>query len=233
MIGKYRLFRSQVKKYGLSGMGSYFFRWNKSLKEGASSVKDEQPWITFTAIDYLQTNLKPNHHVFEYGGGGSTLFFLNRVAEVVTVEHSKEWFEILQNTLKAKGTKHWKGQFISPEQGDLVPQPDKANPLHYSSDDLPSKGYHYKAYASAIDVYADAYFDCVLVDGRARPSCIYHALKKIKPGGLLVLDNSDRAYYLNQTAALLQADYIPVVDQFAPCPYLIEFTKTTIWKKAK
>ena len=233
MLKQYRIFRSEIKKYHLQNVSSYFFRWLKSLKKEASSVNDERPWITFKAIDFLSQHLERSHKVFEYGGGGSTLFFLNRVAEVITVEHSREWFDILQKMIHKKGMKNWTGQFVSPEKVDLVLSPDISDPDHYTSDDDPSKGYNYKAYASVIDTYPDAYFDCVLVDGRSRPSCIKHALAKIRTGGYLVLDNSDRDYYLSRISKAIAADFKVEVDQFAPCPYLPDFTKTTIWKKIK
>lgn len=47
-----------------------------------------------------------------------------------------------------------------------------------------------------IKKFPDNYFDIVLVDGRSRPSCLFHSLNKVKKGGLLVLDNAEREYYL-------------------------------------
>lgn len=233
MLHQYKIFRAEKRKHQFQSSSSYFFPWLRSLRQDASSVKDEQPWINFVAIDFLDKHLEKSHKVFEYGGGGSTLFFLNRVAEVVTAEHSGEWFRILGETVSKKGNKNWSGQFISMEKGDLVTNPDISNPDHYSSDDAPSKGHNYRDYASHIDKYPDGYFDCVLVDGRARPSCLKHALTKIRKGGYLVLDNSDRAYYLEKMGAVVSQSFSKEVDQFAPCPYLREFTKTTIWKKIK
>lgn len=233
MLKWWRIFRAETKRHASEAATRYFFRWIRSLREGASSVKDEQPWITFKAIDYLKRHLNKTHRVFEYGGGGSTLFFLNHVSEVVTVEHSEEWFAVLKKTIGDRRSAKWSGQFVAAQLGDLVALPDIADPTHYSSDDQPSKGLNYRAYASAIDSFPDAYFDCVVVDGRSRPACIVHALPKIKTGGYLVLDNSDRAYYLSKTAAAIDKNFVTVVNGFAPSPYLTEFTKTTIWKKTK
>jgi hypothetical protein len=233
MIEQLKIYRAQSRLHGLKSMQSYFFRWKRSLKKGASSVRDEQPWLTFKAIDFLKSHLPATSKVFEYGGGGSTLFFSNRSSELHTVEHDQNWFKVLEQKMLEKGFKGWKGNLVLPEKGDMVSQPDIANPDHYASDDADNKGKNFKAYASVIDAFPDAYFDCVLVDGRARPSCIKHALGKIKTGGFLVLDNSDRDYYLTQTLALITKNYQLELDGFAPCPYLQHFTKTSVWKKVK
>ncbi|MBL7921780.1 MAG: hypothetical protein JNJ40_15810 [Bacteroidia bacterium] len=233
MYGLFKLYRDEAKKHGLRTPLNYFFRWKKSLEPGATSVRDEQPWITFQAIDFLNKNLKSTDKVFEYGGGGSTLFFAKRVAEIITVEHNEEWFKILSDTIKQKNIKSWKGNFVLPEKGDLFTPPDFANPDHYSADDVPSYGFNYKAYVSVIDQYPDIYFDCIIIDGRSRPACIKHAMPKLKAGGFLVLDNSDRKYYLTQTEPLLAKDYQKLIGEQGPSPYASVFTRTTIWKKLK
>jgi hypothetical protein len=211
----------------------YFFRWRKSLLPGASSVKDQQPWITFQAMDFLAANLAKNDAVFEYGGGGSTLFFLSRVKEVVTVEHNREWFEVLKKIAAEKKNASWKGNFIAAEPGNIVDNPDPSEPAHYSSADEPSKGMNYRNYVCNIDSFNDGYFSCVIVDGRSRPACIAHAIAKIRKNGFLVLDNSDRAYYLTKTLPLLKDSFQLVMDEVGPSPYSRSFTKTNIWRKIK
>lgn len=52
----------------------YFQRWKKSLQHGRNAIIDRQPWITFPVIDILSENIHANTKIFEYGGGGSTLF---------------------------------------------------------------------------------------------------------------------------------------------------------------
>ena len=237
MFTALRIFREQIRNNGeqktVRGPFRYFFRWRRSLREGASSVADEQPWITFEAMDYLAHNLKKDDRVFEFGGGGSTLFFLNRVAEVVTVEHNREWFEVLKKIAAQKNASSWKGSFVPGEPGNLVVSPDPAEPAHYASADEPSKGMNYRSYASNIDTFPDGYFTCVVVDGRSRPACMVHSLPKIRKGGWLVLDNSDRDYYLAKTEKLLAEQFELVLDAVGPSPYSRSFTKTTIWRKIK
>lgn len=47
----------------------------QSRIKGNSSITLEIPWINFLAIDYLNEVLSDASKVFEYGMGGSTIFF--------------------------------------------------------------------------------------------------------------------------------------------------------------
>jgi predicted O-methyltransferase YrrM len=38
-------------------------------------------------------------------------------------------------------------------------------------------------------------FDCILVDGRNRIRCMSSAVKRVKPGGVIILDNAERPQY--------------------------------------
>jgi hypothetical protein len=50
-------------------------------------------------------------------------------------------------------------------------------------------------YVQAILTTEDSSFDIVVVDGQARNACCKAAAERLRPGGLLVLDNSDRITY--------------------------------------
>ena len=207
----------------------YYPRWKRSLEPGASSMRDRQPWLTFPAIDLLHRHARPAHRVFEYGGGGSTLFWCDRVAEVITVEHDAAWFKALEQAVH--GVKaQWRGLSIPSDAGDLVPEPDAAEPTHYSSADEASKGRNYKAYAQAISAHPDASFDIILIDGRARASCLALSVPKLKPGGLLVLDNAERAYYTERNSEALRA-LEPILSGMAPLPYDRDLSETRIYRK--
>jgi hypothetical protein len=210
-----------------------FFKWRRSLINGANSVKDELPWITFNAIAYLENYLKPGSRVFEYGGGGSTLFFLKYKAKVYTVEHDGNWYKILQDTVTKKNYPDWKGYYVNAEQGHYTQNPDPSEPSHYGTADETYKNCNFRNYASVIDEFENGFFDVVLVDGRSRPSCIQHSISKIKKNGLLVLDNSDRDYYLTRTLPEIERYFTRVVSGYAPSPYSKDFTHTIIWIKNK
>jgi len=222
-----------VLKSGASALGhySYFSRWQKSLDDTSNSVVDKQPWLTFPVIDLLNKKINASSKVFEYGGGGSTLFFLERAGEIVTVEHDKDWFVKLDELVTGDKRNRWKGNFIAPEPGLDSASPDPSNPADYASSDDLFKKSTFKQYAKKIDEYNDNYFDVVLVDGRSRPSCMAHSLPKIKPGGWLVIDNSDRDYYFTHLADKLSQQFNVIYNKTAPCPYLNFFSQTTVLQK--
>jgi hypothetical protein len=224
---------SQLSKgnTGVLKQVKYFQRWKKSLTPGISSMSDRQPWLTFQAIDYLRKSLNRDSVVFEYGGGGSTLFFIDHAGTVKTVEHDEAWFLNLEHNILTNNSTNWKGSLILPENKSTTEELNPGNPEHYFSADENFTDKLFKAYASEIDKYADNTFDFVLVDGRVRPSCIMHSVEKIKSGGYLIVDNSDRKYYFEFTGSILQKHFIKVFDEMALSPYANFLTKTGIWKK--
>lgn len=60
----------------------------------------------------------------------------------------------------------------------------------------------FDGYVAAIDEEAADSFALVIVDGRARTECVRHAMPKVKPGGLLLLDDTDRVRYQPAIALL-------------------------------
>jgi hypothetical protein len=210
----------------------YRDRWAASMKPGSNSVADESPWLTFPAIDFLEEHVRPGDKVFEYGGGGSTLFFCKKGADVVTVEDNADWFGILTETVQSRnysGT--WEGFFIPAEPVQSSAQRDYANPDDFMSASKGCENMTFERYACAIHRFPEAYFDLVLVDGRARPSCIKQALQHLKKGGLLVIDNTERSYYLTAFSDEMNSRFKTELQQFAPSPYAPDFTRTTILRK--
>jgi hypothetical protein len=67
--------------------------WFRSFEEGASVDRngDPIPWYTYPAVEFLRTRVRPEMAVFEYGCGNSTLWWAERVAQVVSVEHDAAW----------------------------------------------------------------------------------------------------------------------------------------------
>jgi FkbM family methyltransferase len=51
------------------------------------------PWLTYPAIEYLNSLDFSQCSIFEFGSGYSTLFWMKRAKEIVSVEHDKEWYE--------------------------------------------------------------------------------------------------------------------------------------------
>lgn len=168
-------------------------RWITSLRRGYL-LDAPLPWIAFDAIDFITAHLPPNPRVFEYGSGGSTLYWLSRGADCVSIEHDPEWFEVVRK--RAGTTDKLDYRLVLPEKGPDTDMPvDAADPTNYASADKHFRGFNFRQYVKQIDELPDEYFDLILIDGRCRPACLVHSHTKIKRDGMIVLDNADLAYY--------------------------------------
>jgi hypothetical protein len=206
----------------------YYDTWKSSQTPGRSTMTDEVPWLTYEAIDFLNRYLNKSMHVFEFGGGGSTVYFAKNAGQVVTVEHDADWFRDMSVAIAKKGVTNWNGNLVTAEDGGSG---SIADPDAYVSDDENFQGKNFKKYASFIDQFENESFDIIVVDGRARPSCTKHAIPKLKKGGWLIIDNSDREYYFTAFRDILEKQFEVVSNQKGPAPYCTWFTQTGIWRK--
>jgi predicted O-methyltransferase YrrM len=134
----------------------------------SNMVHPNWPWLTPQAVRYLDASLKPAHHAFEWGAGRSTLWIAERVRSIISVEHDPAWYARVQSLARRRHLRNIHLKFC----------PDgPARP-----DDL--------AYLTAI-LKAAQEFDFVLVDGLYRDHCALAALTRLKPQGVLVLDNAN------------------------------------------
>lgn len=203
----------------------YLPRWLRHRHLNMDAWLDrEMPWITFEALDYLRSLLQPSHIIFEYGCGGSTLFFTGRAASVNSVEHDPSWHAHVSNALVSRSRSNFTLQLAPPEPDGEVQAPEL--PGSFGSNHLPGT---FRAYVTAIDGFPDGTFDLVFIDGRARPSCMARAMPKLRPGGYLVLDNSERREY-SLAAALLQ-DWTRTRTCWGPGPLNDYFWETSFWRK--
>ena len=210
----------------------FFPLWLDCLQPNKTPLADERPWITFAAIEFLENTLTKEMKVFEYGVGGSTAFFLKRVNEVISVEHDPEWLEKVSEKILENGYKHWKFYLEPPTKDELAMQKSPSDPYSYVSDDENFRDKSFKNYVRTIDQYPDEYFDIILIDGRARPSCFQYSFQKLKIGGLIILDNADidYYYYIHET---LNSELWIKYDFVGAGGYVSQFWQTCIWKKIK
>ncbi len=203
----------------------YFVEWLKTLwiKKNnplANAIDYESPWLTYGAIYWVKRHIKPDMKVFEYSSGGSTLFFAQRVAEVISVEHDRDWYSKLSGIIADR-------RLVNSHLFLIEPEIKKAGQQDYICQTFPRYAEaSFEKYVKFIRNYPDRYFDLVLVDGRSRPFCIAEAVRKIRPGGYLILDNSDRAHYqkaMNALSMYKRKDFIGFV------PFDEPFARTTIW----
>ncbi len=148
--------------------------WQLSFLDGF--CQDENgaplPWMTYNFIQYLKKNLTAQDVVFEFGCGSSTLFFANRVKKVVALETRGKWLEIMQEKIKALNLKNV----------ELILMENGLENENYATmaKNLAAKG---------------VYFDLVVVDSIKRSNCAQESINALKPGGKLILDDSQRSNY--------------------------------------
>lgn len=210
----------------------FFPAWVRSQNVELSPIVDRMPWLVFSAIQFLEGNLRRDMNVYEYGAGGSTLFFANRVKEVVTVEHDRDWASKVSEIVKENGYKNCKISLIEPVRELISKEMQPSNPDAYISANKDYPGYSFKEYVASIESYDDEYFDVVVIDGRARPSCCKHGMRKVKKGGFLVFDNSERIHY-KQAIEGLSSEFWEQHIFSGPVPYAAKFSQTGIWRKRK
>lgn len=196
-------------------------RYLRSLVSRKSPLEMRIPWLTFDAIAWLERHVHRGSRVFEYGSGGSTLFLAARAGSLVSVEHDREWFEA---TRKALGEGAPNCEYLLREPVETADPPAD----YRSSNATEYPGLSFQAYIQAIDDYPDGHFDLVVVDGRARPACARRALPKVRPGGFLMLDDSDREHYTDVERDLSGWGRL---DFKGPAPHKLDPAQTSVWRK--
>jgi hypothetical protein len=188
-----------------NGQARHIVEWLRSRRRDYL-LDRPSPWITFDARLAVRRMLRDRMRVFEYGSGGSTLFWLAHGASCVSVEHDVHWIEAIKPYVdRLRATAQLDHRLVVPRKQDSRSTGlDVSDPTQYLSADAAFAGWSFEAYARQIDEFPDDYFDIVLVDGRARPACIAHSASKVCRGGLLIVDNADRAYYFAHTGHILR-----------------------------
>ena len=179
--------------------------WIKSSFEGLS--QDENcnflPWMTYLAIEFLQKNINQNHEIFEFGCGASTLFFSPRVKLLVGLETRRGWLEFTQGKLTKNNTK-----------------------LNLMEDGLVNENY---------EKFATNYgqkFDFIIIDSLKRFQCAINSIHALKPGGAIILDDSERKNYAKifsffESNGFRKQDFVGI----APGQLRVKNT-TFFWKKS-
>jgi len=75
--------------------------WFKSYyeKQAIDKKGNPIPWCSYPFIKFIEPRLKPSFEVFEYGCGNSTIWFANKVKNITSVEHHKEWYNNISKKL--------------------------------------------------------------------------------------------------------------------------------------
>ena len=161
------------------------------------------PWLTYPAFAMLDRLAQPGLRVFEFGCGHSSLWWARKASEVVSVDHDLAWLEPIRARARPNQTllhrpSHAPSEPVPPE---LVPDVEALVAGQWSSGDPEFDTVHghncsdFLGYATSLLAWPQGYFDVIVVDGMARSLSAYFAARWVRPGGLVVFDNSERAEY--------------------------------------
>lgn len=202
----------------------YALRWALSRRSGRSAIADGVPWVPFVALRWLSRHLRPDMRVFEWGSGGSTIFFSRRVREVISVEHDASWHALVAERLQREGLSSCSYELIEP-------RPAPAGGTDFGSGQPGHTHLCFEDYVRAIERHPEQHFDVVMIDGRARMACLRKAFDHVKVGGIVYLDNSNYDRYqphLTAPATFERRDWAGV------SPYGGDvWTQSTVWTRIR
>ncbi|WP_017293787.1 class I SAM-dependent methyltransferase [Geminocystis herdmanii] len=176
--------------------------WLKSLasEKPVDSLSQPIPWYTYPAIEFIEDKIKSDFKVFEYGSGHSTLWWANKVQEIVSIESNKNWHNYLKSSLTKLEKSENINLYLSEEAQD---------------------------YIQKINEFPPHYFDVIIVDGEHRPECAKEAYLRLKENGFIILDDTDREYYDDILRFLDQEGFFRI-DFVGMTPSLVYKNSTSI-----
>jgi predicted O-methyltransferase YrrM len=135
----------------------------------------DAPWIMPGAVEFCRRALTGQMRALEFGSGRSTAWFARRVGHLTSVEHSPAWYEQVRARLARDELRNVDYWLVPLDHPAAQPEQDAYDPL--------------PAYVSVLRGFAEESLDFIVVDGHYRTACIRNALDKLKPGGLLLVDD--------------------------------------------
>lgn len=135
----------------------------------------DKPWLCPGTVAFCETHLDKSMLALEFGSGRSTLWFAKRVGRLTSVEHDQSWYEVVNARL-------------ADERLDNVDY--RLVPLNHPISEREHPSYAVTPeYVAVADQVPDASLDFAVVDGHYRTTCIRHVLRKMAPGGYLLVDD--------------------------------------------
>lgn len=133
------------------------------------------PWIAPGAVEFCERHLRKDQIGLEWGSGRSTRWFAERLGHLLSIEYGAGWHAKVNRDIA--GLLNVECRFIPLEHPIEEPCRENYDPL--------------PRYVAVVNEFSDDSLDFVVVDGHYRTECVKHALPKLKPGGLLLVDDAD------------------------------------------
>ena len=154
------------------------------------------PAMTDTSITYLDRYINKSHVIFEWGSGASTFWFAERCNTIWSVEYFKSFFEELQIRAQDKININL-----------ILKEPDETKHPGYIAKHSSASGKSFKDFVHSIDKFKDNYFDIIVIDGRVRNRCLDLAIPKLKRGGMIIYDDTNRDHYFDYLIPLVEKHF--------------------------
>ncbi len=148
---------------------------SKSFLFRSSPLDLALPWFSFAAIEHLSLMNLRDKTIFEYGSGGSTLWFASRCKKVIAAESDPEWAEKVIRACGIRGA----------DNVDILLQPASFTSVSQ---------YSQTAFLHSIDPYSP---DVVIIDHyetdvHTRPVTFVHVQEQCRTAKLIIVDDSWR-----------------------------------------
>ncbi|XXF75451.1 class I SAM-dependent methyltransferase [Myxococcaceae bacterium GXIMD 01537] len=169
----------------------------------------DEPWLTPGAVDFLATWLRPDMTGIEWGSGRSTRWYAKHLNHLLSVEHHEGWYARVKAELDGGGVRNVDYRNIPLSH----PESEGTRP-HYEP--LPP-------YVGVVREFPEGTLDFAVVDGHYRQACVREALPRLKPGGLLLVDDTTMIDPLSEWG--VPADW-PVASHTSN-----GLKTTTLWRK--
>jgi Methyltransferase domain len=150
----------------------------RSIFQRLGGQQANGPWIVPAAVRWLDAQIQPTWQVLELGAGASTPWLAERAKTVLSFEDDPGWHREVSRRLAESKV----------DNCDLRLTPLDQLPKCLS--DLPRRDFDL------------AFIDCNEREGFDRLACVRLVRDLVKPGALLLLDDSDKPAYRSQDAVL-------------------------------
>jgi len=152
---------------GLSGWLHYPAAWWRARR----GQTPERPWIVPSAIGWLRRRIRSDWSVLELGAGRSTIWLAQRAGRVVSFEDNEFWVDHIRGRLVELGLEGVKLRHLPVDR-----------------------------FAGELGALPKASFHLVVLDFLESPEvprvdALEPAMRRVRPGGYLLLDDSDRPGY--------------------------------------
>jgi hypothetical protein len=196
--------------------------WYLSVKKKKPLDKDGNaiPWFTYASIDFLKNRIQKTHHIFEYGSGGSSIWFSKHAQSVDSVEHHEGWYnKIIQLAKPLPNLKvslvQLKKNHQSLEYAILAfIRDDEGNNNYINHVNTTEKKYH-----------------IVIIDGLFRNDCLVACLSNLTKDGIIILDNTNYSKELDFGIKFMRQEGFKQLDFWGMIPIFEQKSCTTIFYK--